>query len=368
MSHKSPPRPVVLCILDGWGHRESCESNAICLGKTPNYDALLRQGPLSLIEASGGAVGLPDGQMGNSEVGHMNIGAGRRVLQDLPRINTALADGSFQQAAALQRTIAALKASGGRAHVMGLLSPGGVHAHQDHIAALLQAFQNAGVPALLHAFLDGRDTPPESARGYLEAFLKKLPTAKLATVIGRYYTMDRDNRWDRVAKAYDAMVLGKGEAAASALEAVDASYGAGVSDEFMLPSVIAGYAGMADGDAIVMANFRADRAREILQALLDPGFQAFPREKRVTFATALGMVEYSEELNAFLSTIFPPLRASRHPGRSGRRGRRTPTAHRRDRKVCARHLLSERWAGETFRRRRSDPDPLAQGRHLRPET
>lgn len=306
MNQKAPQRPVVLCILDGWGHRESCESNAICLGQTPNYDRLLHAGTHCLIDASGGAVGLPDGQMGNSEVGHMNIGAGRRVLQELPRINSAVADGSFSQAEALQDTIAALKDSGGTAHVMGLLSPGGVHSHHDHIAALLQAFEAAAVPAVLHAFLDGRDTPPRSAEGYLAAFLEAHPNTRLGTVIGRYYAMDRDNRWDRVCKAYDAMVSAEGEAVETAVGAIKASYAADVSDEFVLPSIVAGYSGMADGDAVVMANFRADRAREILRALLDPDFDAFPRTRRVNFAAALGMVAYSEDLNLLLRCIFPP--------------------------------------------------------------
>jgi len=306
MSQKHPPRPVVLCILDGWGHRDSCDSNAICMGETPNYDGLLRDGPHSLIDASGGAVGLPDGQMGNSEVGHMNIGAGRRVLQELPRINAAVADGSLRNAAALQETVADLKASGGKAHIMGLLSPGGVHSHQDHIGALLQAFEAAGVPSILHAFLDGRDTPPRSAEGYLSAFLQAHPKTEVGTVIGRYYAMDRDNRWERVAKAYDALVLGEGEASVSAVTAIEDSYAADVGDEFLRPSIVAGYSGMADGDAVVMANFRADRAREILQALLVPDFDAFPRKRRVAFAAALGMVAYSEELTPLLRTVFPP--------------------------------------------------------------
>ena len=307
MTQRFPLRPVVLCILDGWGHREACENNAICMGKTPNYDRLLAAGPNALIDASGAAVGLPQGQMGNSEVGHMNIGAGRTVLQHLPRIDAAIAKGNFHHSPELQTTIAALKESGGRAHIMGLLSPGGVHSHQDHIAALLKVFQSAGVPCVLHAFLDGRDTPPRSAGGYLATLLEAAPETTVATVIGRYFAMDRDNRWDRVAQAYDAMTLGKGRAVGSASEAIDASYAEGVNDEFLAPSIVDGYSGMAVGDGIVMANFRADRAREILQALLDPNFAAFPREKVVSFATALGMVEYSESLNAFLTAIFSPV-------------------------------------------------------------
>ena len=306
VSRDDVPRPVVLCILDGWGHRESCENNAICEGPTPNLDRLSEAMPHALVDASESEVGLPAGQMGNSEVGHMNLGAGRVVMQDLPRIDAAIADGSFAENAALKDAIAALKKAGGTAHVMGLMSPGGVHSHQDQIAFLAETLAEAGVPVAVHAFLDGRDTPPRSALDYLKDFQKKAPRASIATISGRYYAMDRDKRWPRVEKAYRALVSAEGERAGDALAAVEQSYAAKTNDEFVLPTVIADYQGMADGDGLFMANFRADRAREILTALLDPAFDGFQRARRPDFACALGMVEYSTELNRFLTTLFPP--------------------------------------------------------------
>ena len=309
MTDTSPPktpRPVVLCILDGWGHRESCENNAICEGPTPNLDRMLKELPHALVDASESEVGLPSGQMGNSEVGHMNLGAGRVVMQDLPRIDAAIADGSFTANPILQDAIAALKESGGTAHVMGLLSPGGVHSHQDQMAYLAEVLAEAGIPVAVHAFLDGRDTPPRSALDYLKTFQAKAPKATVATVSGRYYAMDRDKRWARVEKAYRTLVQAEGERAADPLKAVEQSYAADTSDEFVLPTVVGDYAGMKDGDGLFMANFRADRAREILTALLDPAFDGFQAARRPTFACATGMVEYSTELNAFLTALYPP--------------------------------------------------------------
>ncbi|MGE5146634.1 MAG: 2,3-bisphosphoglycerate-independent phosphoglycerate mutase [Candidatus Eiseniibacteriota bacterium] len=307
----SRPRPVVLCILDGWGHRTDPDHNAILDARTPTWDRFMATCPHALLDASELEVGLPSGQMGNSEVGHMNLGAGRVVLQELVRIDKAVADGSIAKTAALQDLIAKLKKSGGTAHVMGLLSPGGVHSHQDHIAALVKALASAGVPVRIHAFLDGRDTPPKSALEYLAAFEKSIAGAKgaqIATVGGRYYAMDRDKRWERVSLAYAALVDAKGERAATGRAAVDAGYAAGTSDEFVKPTVVGDYAGMTDGDGVLMANFRADRAREILTALLDPKFDGFARDRVVKFAGAAGLVEYSDKLNAFLATLFPPQR------------------------------------------------------------
>ncbi len=304
--HPDTPRPVVLCILDGWGHRESCENNAVCEANTPNLDRLFRAEPHALVDASEGEVGLPAGQMGNSEVGHMNLGAGRVVMQDLPRIDAAIADGSFAANPVLQEAIARLKASGGTAHVMGLLSPGGVHSHQDQMAVLAEILAEAGIPVCVHAFLDGRDTPPRSALDFLKAFQARAPRAAIATVTGRYYAMDRDKRWPRVEKAFRALVRAAGEGAGTALQAVEQGYAAGTSDEFVLPTVVGNYSGMKDGDGLFMANFRADRAREILTALLDPAFDAFDPAGRPRFACAVGMVEYSKQLNAFLTTLFPP--------------------------------------------------------------
>ncbi|MGH6930826.1 MAG: 2,3-bisphosphoglycerate-independent phosphoglycerate mutase [Dongiaceae bacterium] len=302
------PRPVVLCILDGWGERADHTQNAIALADTPVWDGLMRDCPHGLIDASELHVGLPAGQMGNSEVGHMNIGAGRVVLQDLPRIDAALASGDLARNPRLGEFIAKLKTSGGTCHLMGLLSPGGVHSHQDQMAALARILNGAGIPVAVHAFLDGRDTPPSSARGFMWDYLRDVAVCgrlTIATVQGRYWAMDRDKRWDRVARAYRALVDGKGETAADGLAAIDAGYGRGETDEFLAPTVVADYNGMADGDGVLMANFRADRVREILAALLDPAFTDFPRARPVRFAAAAGMTEYSSALNDLMTTLFP---------------------------------------------------------------
>jgi 2,3-bisphosphoglycerate-independent phosphoglycerate mutase len=300
------PRPLVLCILDGWGHRVERADNAIALAAPPNWNRLEASCPNALLETSGLEVGLPVGQMGNSEVGHMNLGAGRVVMQDLPRIDLAVADGSLAANPELGKFIAALKRSGGAAHIMGLLSPGGVHSHQDHMVALVKIIAAAGVKVIIHAFLDGRDTPPQSAGEFMAQFLSDIgEAASIGVVSGRYYAMDRDKRWDRVSLAYGALVEGEGALAPNALVAINDSYTAGVNDEFVKPSSIAGYAGMQDGDGLLMANFRADRAREILEALVDPAFNGFVRTRRPSFAALLGMVEYSEHLNKLMPCIFP---------------------------------------------------------------
>jgi 2,3-bisphosphoglycerate-independent phosphoglycerate mutase len=304
-------RPIVLAVLDGWGHRaQPSADNAILRARTPNLDRLAKASPVAFLEASELHVGLPKGQMGNSEVGHMNLGAGRVVMQDLPRIDQAIADGSLAANGALGAFIAKMKESGGAVHVMGLMSPGGVHSHQDHIAALARILSQAGLKVWIHAFLDGRDTPPKSAESYLAKFIadtQALGSVSIATVSGRYYAMDRDKRWERVALAHAALTEARGERAADALAAVAQSYAKDVADEFVLPTVVATYAGMKDGDGVVMANFRADRAREILLALLDPAFDGFARTRTVRLAGALGMVEYSDQLNRFMKAIFTPI-------------------------------------------------------------
>ena len=304
------PRPVLLCILDGWGHREASADNAIALAETPVWDELMRAAPNALLETSGAAVGLPEGQMGNSEVGHMNLGGGRVVMQDLPRIDAAFAAGELENIQAFQELIAALKASGGICHLMGLVSPGGVHSHQDHIAHIANALDGHGIPVRVHAFLDGRDTPPKSAVGFIrdfEADIAGCNNAEIATIAGRYYAMDRDKRWDRTKLAYDMLVDGAGRSAASAGAAITDAYDAGESDEFVKPTVVAGYDGMKAGDAILMANFRADRARQILTALLDPEFDGFARDGMTAFSAAAGMVAYSSAHAAFMTTLFPPI-------------------------------------------------------------
>jgi len=302
-------RPAVLCILDGWGHRPDPANNAILDARTPNYDRMIATCPQGLIDASESFVGLPKGQMGNSEVGHMNLGAGRVAVPELPRIDNAIEDGSFARHPILAELLATLKKSGGACHLMGLASPGGVHSHQDHLVFLANHIAAAGVPVWIHAFLDGRDMPPRSALECLqqiEAGLKKDLPIRFATVAGRYYPMDRDKRWERVTLGYDAIVDAKGERAKTPKDAVDKGYAAGQDDEFVKPTVIDGYTGMKDGDGLLMFNFRADRARQILTALLDPRFDGFNRSRVVTFAMAVGMVDYSAALNPFLKTLFPP--------------------------------------------------------------
>jgi 2,3-bisphosphoglycerate-independent phosphoglycerate mutase len=301
------PRPVVLCILDGWGHRPDRHDNGILLAKTPNWHRLMESAPHALLQASESFVGLPKGQMGNSEVGHMNLGAGRVVMQDLPRIDTAVADGSLARNPQLLAFISKVTETRGTAHVMGLLSPGGVHSHQDHLAALARTIAAANVPVVVHAFLDGRDTPPKSAVEYLEKFIADVgAAAKVVTVGGRYYAMDRDKRWDRVEKAYRAIVSAEGERAADPLAAVRQGYEAGKTDEFVLPTVVGDYQGAQDGDGVLFANFRADRIREIASALLDPDFAGFARPRIARFAAAAGLTEYSTDLNRFLTTLFLP--------------------------------------------------------------
>jgi 2,3-bisphosphoglycerate-independent phosphoglycerate mutase len=305
----SRPRPLVLCILDGWGERQKADDNAIEIARAPNWHRLKARWPHTQLQASEHYVGLPDGQMGNSEVGHTNIGAGRVVLQDLPRIDAAIAEGKLANMPALRDFIGKLKANRGTAHLMGLMSPGGVHSHQRQIAALARILAEAGVPVAVHAFLDGRDTPPKAAASYVKHFQEDvvdLRDVRIATLCGRYYAMDRDKRWDRVERAYRAIVAGVGERADNPLQAIHAAYARDETDEFVAPTAIAGYAGMRDGDGLLIANFRADRIREIAAALLDPEFSGFAREKQIAFCAALGLVEYSTELNRFLATLFPP--------------------------------------------------------------
>ena len=303
------PRPAVLCVLDGWGCRDDGPDNAIDKAQTPNYDRMLKECPHSHLATSGRAVGLPDGQMGNSEVGHTNIGAGRLVMQDLPRVDDAVKNGSIASRPALAGLIAAAKKVKGAVHLMGLLSPGGVHSHQAHIAALAHILAKAGLRVHVHAFLDGRDTPPQSALGFVEKFLADIATGEglgIATVSGRYYAMDRDKRWERVAKAYAAIVDADGPRFPDAKSAIAQSYNQSVTDEFVIPCAIGDYAGVKDGDALLFANFRPDRAREISTALLDPDFDGFPRKRIAHFSAAAGLTEYSEPLKKFMTALFPP--------------------------------------------------------------
>ena len=302
------PRPVVFCVLDGWGYREDPTDNAVALGDTPNFDRLWESWPHALMRASEEDVGLPGGQIGNSEVGHMNLGAGRVVLQDLLKIAKAIEDGDFARNPALTRQIAALKETGGTCHLMGLLSPGGVHAHQDHFVALARTMSDAGVPVAIHAFTDGRDTPPMDGKRSTTEFLEDiagLDGVRIASVDGRYYAMDRDKRWERIERAYRTIAEASGPRADDPLAVFQSAYDAGTGDEFIEPTAIGDYDGMKDGDGILFANFRGDRAREILTALLDPDFDGFSR-RPIRFADACGMSEYSEHLMTMMSSIFPP--------------------------------------------------------------
>jgi 2,3-bisphosphoglycerate-independent phosphoglycerate mutase len=255
-------RPVMLVILDGWGWREDASDNAIRMARTPNFTALWEAGPRAFLRTSGRDVGLPDGQMGNSEVGHLNIGAGRVVMQDLVRIDAAVESGTIEELPPLKALVASLKASGGALHLAGLLSPGGVHSHQDHAVALARAFTAAGIPVMVHAWTDGRDAPPRSAPDYFARFEAALPAgARIATICGRYFAMDRDTRWERVKAAYDVMVKPTGTRFASAQDAVAAAHAEGRFDEFVPAAAIGDYAGMRHGDGLLCFNFRADRVR-----------------------------------------------------------------------------------------------------------
>jgi len=304
------PKPVLLLILDGWGYREETSSNTLALARLPNWRKLLADYPHTLVETHGLHVGLPDGQMGNSEVGHMNIGAGRIVYQDLTRIDAAIADESFFHNAALLQACAAAKAGAGTLHVFGLLSPGGVHSHEQQIFAMLDLAAKQGVKRIaVHAFLDGRDTPPQSARASLEKLQVKcgqLRGAFIATVSGRYYAMDRDKRWERVQLSYDAITDARSAFQAdSAVSALDAAYARGETDEFVKPTVIGAGAKFADGDAVIYMNFRADRARQLTQAFVDAKFAGFARARRIALSAFVTLTEYSAELNV-TAAAFPP--------------------------------------------------------------
>ncbi|GMV28034.1 MAG: 2,3-bisphosphoglycerate-independent phosphoglycerate mutase [Rhodanobacteraceae bacterium] len=295
------PKPVLLLILDGWGHRVETDHNAIALANCPNWRRLLATCPHDLVDTHGLHVGLPDDQMGNSEVGHMNIGAGRVVYQDLTRIDRDISTGEFFNNAALLQACAAATAGSGTLHVFGLMSPGGVHSHESHIFAMLDLAARSGVRRIaVHAFLDGRDVPPRSAEASLRALEAKCavtPGAFVATVSGRYYAMDRDKRWDRVQRAYDAIAEARaGFHAASAAGALAAAYARGENDEFVQPTLIGDGAALCDGDAVVFMNFRADRARQLTQAFTDAAFDGFVRERTIALSAFVTLTEYSANL------------------------------------------------------------------------
>lgn len=300
-------KPTLLMILDGWGERAETTGNAVALASTPNFDKLRATCPHATLTTFGPAVGLPQGQMGNSEVGHLNIGAGRIVMQTLPRIDTAIANGELARSIAASGIVQKIQAAGGRCHLAGLVSDGGVHAHMHHAVALARILTEAGLEVLIHAFTDGRDTAPASAREFLATFEAELPAgARIVTVSGRYYAMDRDRRWERVGKAYGAIVEAEGEHAVSASDAIETATARGLTDEFILPTSIGDYAGMRDGDGLIFFNFRADRARQILSALTDPDFDGFERKRPIAFSSTIGMVSYGSELDPLVHPLFAP--------------------------------------------------------------
>ncbi len=308
MNEQTDKGPLLLMILDGWGYREEPGNNAIAIADTPCWDEMWRNDPHTLIETSGESVGLPDGQMGNSEVGHMNIGAGRIVYQDFSRITKAIEDGSFEDNSPLCSAIDAAVAGNSTVHIMGLLSPGGVHSHEDHFLATVELAAQRGAKSIsVHGFLDGRDTPPRSAAPSIErmqATLDEIPGAGFATISGRYYAMDRDKRWDRVKLAYDAVALADSRwREATAAEALEQAYARDENDEFVKPTVIGQPAGVRDGDVVIFVNFRADRARELTMAFVNDPFDGFDR-KKIRLTDFVCMTEYMANLP--VSVAFPP--------------------------------------------------------------
>ena len=305
------PRPVVLCVLDGFGLSDDPARNALLSARMPTWQRLTATWPTCRLEASGEAVGLPAGQMGNSEVGHLNLGAGFRVLQDLPRVSAAIADGSFFDNPVLVGAVQHALEHGTRLHLLGLIGPGGVHAVDEHLLAMVELASQLGLPAervLLHAFTDGRDTAPRSAADFLAALERHIGgRATIATVTGRFYAMDRDARWDRIASAWAALVHGRGEPAASASEAIEDAYRRGEDDEFIQPTVVAGYGGMGDGDAVVHLNFRADRARQLTRALVLDAFDAFDRGRRPEGLSVATLTEYQDADELPVAVAFPPI-------------------------------------------------------------
>lgn len=294
------PTPTLLLILDGWGQAPAGPGNAVSLADTPAIDTLMTLPSKTNLLCSGRSVGLPDGYMGNSEVGHMNIGAGRIVYQDMTRIDISLEDGSFADNAVIKETMAAAKKSGGSIHLLGLLSDGGVHSHIRHLFALLDAADTAGVPAFVHAFMDGRDTAPDSGIGFMRELVARLKKgAAVSTISGRYYSMDRDKRWDRVQKSWDAMINGEGARFADPVAAVQAAYDKGETDEFISPRLIVPEGGspalIKDGDAVFFFNFRADRARQVARCLFDTAFDGFDRKRMPKLAAFATMTAYEAD-------------------------------------------------------------------------
>jgi 2,3-bisphosphoglycerate-independent phosphoglycerate mutase len=308
------PKPVVLLILDGWGYREDPKYNAVASAKKPTWDKLWAEYPHTLISASESAVGLPTNQMGNSEVGHLNLGAGRVVYQEYTRINRAISSGSFFENKTLTDAVDLAVSNGTAVHILGLLSPGGVHSHEDHIHAMAELSVKRGATTYLHAFLDGRDTPPQSAQTsirYMEEKFTELNNGRFASVIGRHYAMDRDHRWPRIQATYDLITEGIGEfSAKSAGEALEAAYARGETDEFVKATTIVPEGSspvrMEDGDVLVFMNFRSDRARQITRPFIEDDFDQFERKRKLKLGRFVSLTEYNSEFD--IPVAFPPER------------------------------------------------------------
>lgn len=305
----SAPKPVMLIVLDGWGHREEIEDNAIAAANTPNWDGLKKAGAFSLIDTSGMAVGLPEGQMGNSEVGHVTLGAGRVIYQEYTRISKAIAEDTIADNAAISAAMSSVAQSGKALHLMGLLSPGGVHSHEGHVHGLIRLAKRKGVQQVyVHAFLDGRDTPPRSAEASLlntEAVLAESGIGRMASMVGRYYAMDRDNRWERVQPAFELMVDGQAQYQADdAVAGLKAAYARDENDEFVAPTVIGEPVAIDAGDAMLFFNFRADRAREITRAFIEPAFDGFARTRVPALSHFVCLTQYHADFDA--AVAYPP--------------------------------------------------------------
>ncbi|MBI5585641.1 MAG: 2,3-bisphosphoglycerate-independent phosphoglycerate mutase [Deltaproteobacteria bacterium] len=309
------PKPVILIILDGWGIGPVYPGNAVAAARTPVLDGLFEKYPHTRLECSGEAVGLPKGQMGNSEVGHLNLGAGRIVYQDITRINRAIAEGDFFDNQAFRKLIGRCRRKGAALHLIGLVSDGGVHSHLDHLLALVQLAKKEGLEAVyIQALMDGRDTPPRAGLGFIQHLEQKLADlhwGKIASVTGRFYAMDRDNRWERVGQAYRALTLGEGHPVVGAVQAVEEAYAADEADEFIKPRVVTDTAGrpvrlIQDGDGIIFFNFRADRAREITKAFIYEDFQGFSRPVFPRLGGYVTMTEYDARFHGLVEVAFPP--------------------------------------------------------------
>ena len=303
--HLIKKKPVALCILDGWGLRKETEGNAVALASTPNFDRLVASCPSATLVTHGEAVGLPAGSIGNSEVGHLHIGAGRTILMEVHRINFAIENGEFRKLPSLVEFAEKIRRAGGSAHVIGLVSDSGVHALAQHVVAAVSALAERELPVLIHVVTDGRDTSPGTAHSFIQSLIENIPeSTRFATVGGRYFAMDRDRRWERVRKAWDAVILGCGLHAESPLEAIEEAARRGETDEFIQPTVVGRYAGVEPGDGVFIVNFRSDRVRQFASAMSDPAFCGFDSSGASPVAPLLGMVNYFEQPKPWLKALF----------------------------------------------------------------